>query len=304
VQTIEGAAFSAHENPLVRALRGETVSGVTASLPDGDGKRRWVSVSAAPTRGRDGHLGGAVAALSDLGRIQELQAQREDLLRAVSHDLRNPLQIVLLQAERLQRLLRDPARETERTASERIARAAKQMGVMIRDLVEAARMESGGLPLSRQAVELHPLAQRLLAQAAGVLDVGRVAVAVAPEVPCVDADPARVERVLLNLVANALKYSPEGSGVRIDAVLRGPEVQVAVQNSGPGIDPEDLPRLFERFYRGRRSQRHDGLGLGLYIVQVMVQAHGGRVWVDSRPGEGATFTFTLPVWKGSSARSR
>src|SRR6266536_2382444 len=176
IQTTDGKPFSIEENPVVRALRGESVPGVPASLEAADGRRLWVSISAAPTRAEDGRLDGAVAAFADIGTIQALQSQRDDLLRAVSHDLRNPLQIVLLQAERLQRLLAGSAHEKERLSAERIAHASKQMGVMLRDLVEAARMENGRLALSVQPVELGPFLERLLAQSAGALDVARVQV--------------------------------------------------------------------------------------------------------------------------------
>ncbi len=256
IQTTDGKPFSIEENPVVRALRG---------------------------------------AFADIGTIQALQSQRDDLLRAVSHDLRNPLQIVLLQAERLQRLLAGSAHEKERLSAERIAHASKQMGVMIRDLVEAARMENGRLALSVQPVELGPFLERLLAQSAGALDVARVQVELPPGVPAASGDPARLERIFLNLVANALKYSPETTEVRVTAGVHDGKLLVSVADRGIGIAPEDLPHVFERFYRGRRTQKSDGLGLGLHIVQLLVEAHGGRVWAESAPGEGSTFSFTLPA---------
>ncbi len=295
VQTTEGKPFSVEENPVVKALEGETVPGVPASIETLDGKRLWVSISAAPMRAQDGRLDGAVASITDIGAIQELQSQRDDLLRAVSHDLRNPLQIVLLQAERLQRLLDGTPLEKEKVSAQRIVHASKQMGIMIRDLVEAARMESGNLVLSLKPVEVGAFLQRLMAQSAGALETGRVRLEVAPGLPRANADPARLERILVNLIGNALKYSPGGTEVRVTAAAGEGKLLVSVADHGPGIEPEDLPRLFARFYRGQSAQRADGLGLGLYIVQMLVQAHHGRVWVESRPGEGATFTFTLPA---------
>jgi PAS domain S-box-containing protein len=294
-RTADGKPLLLDENPIVRALRGESVPAVPVSVDRGGGHRLWLSVSAAPMRGDDGRIRGAIACLADVGAMHEVQAQREDLLRAVSHDLRNPLQIVLLQAERLQRLLAGAAHAKERHAAERIAQASRQMGVMIRDLVEAARMESGRLVLQRQPVELRPLVERLLAQSAGALDVARVRVDVPSDLPPADADPARLERVLVNLVGNALKYSPEGGEVRVGAEVRDGAVVVSVADRGLGIAPEDLPRVFERFFRGQRTQKADGLGLGLYIVQLLVEAHGGKAWAESTVGEGSTFRFTLPM---------
>ncbi|OFX24121.1 MAG: hypothetical protein A2V77_12085 [Anaeromyxobacter sp. RBG_16_69_14] len=297
VQTTEGKPFPVEESPVVKALGGVPVPGVPASIEALDGKRLWVSISAAPIRAPDGRLDGAVAAITDIGAIQTLQSQREDLLRAVSHDLRNPLQIVLLQAERLQRLLAGTPLEKERLSADRIAHASKQMGVMIRDLVEAARVESESLALALQRVELSQFLQRMLTQSAGALEVGRVELDLPPDLPCANADPARLERIFVNLIGNALKYSPEETQVRVSASAAAGDgkILVSVADRGLGIDPEDLPRIFERFYRGKRTRKADGLGLGLYIVQMLVEAHGGGVWAESRPGEGATFSFTLPA---------
>jgi signal transduction histidine kinase len=293
--TTEGKPLAHEHNPVIRALRGEVVAGLPLSIAPAHRKRTWVTLSAAPTRGPDGRLTGAVLAAADVSVMQALQSQREDLLRAVSHDLRNPLQIVLLQAERIQRLLGGTDRDRERLGAERIARAAKAMGVMIRDLVEAARMEGGKLALQRQPVELKPFLVRVLHEAAGALDVGRVALEIPEGLPRASADPARLERIVTNLVANALKYSPSDARVTVTAEARDGAVAISVKDRGPGIPPEDLPRIFERFYRGKSTQKADGLGLGLYIVEMLVDAHGGRVQADSRPGEGATFTFTLPA---------
>jgi signal transduction histidine kinase len=122
-----------------------------------------------------------------------------------------------------------------------------------------------------------------------------VRLALAADLPRVAADPARLERVVTNLVGNALKYSPSDGEVVVSAERQGEHVAVRVADRGPGIASDDLPRVFERFFRGKAVQKADGLGLGLYIVQLLVDAHGGTVRAESRAGEGATFTFTLPV---------
>lgn len=302
-QTPEGKPVGLEASPVLRALRGEHASG-TFSIKRQDGCRVWISLSAAPLCGLDGAIQGVVAAAADLSQIQALEAQREDLLRAVSHDLRNPLQIMVLQAERLARLLGGPAYERERASAERIVRASQQMGVMIRDLVEAARFESGHIVLAREPVALAPFLARLLQQAAGALDTARVAVEVEPGLPAADADPARLERVVTNLVGNALKYSPQDTPVRVTASVCDDALVVSVADRGPGIDPGDLPRLFDRFYRGRGTHGSDGLGLGLYIVRMIVDAHGGRVWAESTIGEGATFSFTLPLASEGGAEAQ
>jgi signal transduction histidine kinase len=226
-------------------------------------------------------------------RLRATTEQREDLLRAVSHDLRNPLQIVTLQG---QRLLRDGDPERTRRPAGAILTAARRMDRMLRDLADSARADGGRLELSVSPVDLRPFVGDLLELSAGVLDATRVENAVPGDLPPVMADPDRLDRILANLVGNALKYSPDRVVVRAES--NGSTVNVTVSDRGAGIDDADLPRIFERYYRGQRHEG-EGLGLGLYIVRKLVEAHGGTIWAESRPGEGSTFTFTLPAVNGS-----
>jgi signal transduction histidine kinase len=222
-------------------------------------------------------------------QLRESKEQREDLLRAVSHDLRNPLQVVLLQC---QRLLRAPDGDPSRRPANSILAATRRMDRMLRDLADAARSESGNLELARSAVELKPFVDGFLELADGVLERPRVENTIAASVPSVLADPDRLDRIFVNLVGNALKYSQDR--VVVSADPDGDLVRISVADRGPGIAPEDLPRIFDRYYRGSRHEG-EGLGLGLFIVRKLVEAHGGQIWAESRPGEGSTFTFTLPV---------
>jgi signal transduction histidine kinase len=224
-------------------------------------------------------------------QLRHTTEQREDLLRAVSHDLRNPLQIVVLQAQRLQR----QADDRSRRPAAAILAASKRMDRMLRDLADAARSEVGGIELAARPVQLRPFLAELLEVADGALEAERVQNAVPEEAPPVLADPDRLDRILANLVGNALKYSQDR--VVVNARPDGAEVLVRVVDRGPGIAADDLPRIFDRYYRGQRHEG-EGLGLGLYIVRKLVEAHGGRIWAESRPGEGSTFTFTLPIAKG------
>ena len=214
--------------------------------------------------------------------------QREDLLRAVSHDLRNPLQIVVLQAQRLQRYADD---RSARPAAA-ILSASRRMDRMLRDLSDAARSEGRGIELAARPLPLRPFLAELLELSDGAFESHRVDNAVPTDLPPVLADPDRLDRILANLVGNALKYSPER--VTVKAVPEGSQVAVTVADRGPGIAEADLPRIFDRYYRGQRHEG-EGLGLGLFIVRKLVEAHGGRIWAESRPGEGARFTFTLPI---------
>ncbi|HET8541565.1 MAG TPA: MASE3 domain-containing protein [Anaeromyxobacter sp.] len=220
-------------------------------------------------------------------QLRHTTEQREDLLRAVSHDLRNPLQIVVLQTQRLQR----QADERSRRPATAILAASRRMDRMLRDLADAARSDAGGIELAARAVPLQPFVAELLEVSDGAMDAQRVENAVPEDVPPVLADPDRLDRILANLVGNALKYSQ--ARVEVNARLEDGEVHVTVADRGAGISAADLPRIFDRYYRGQRHEG-EGLGLGLYIVRKLVEAHGGRIWAESRPGEGSTFTFTLP----------
>jgi signal transduction histidine kinase len=222
-------------------------------------------------------------------RLRESTEQREDLLRAVSHDIRNPLQIVVLQA---QRLLRGPGEERIRRAAAGVLTAARRIDRMLRDLADSAKAEGGRIDLAWAQVPLRRFVEQLLDTSDGVFDVERVVNEVPADLPPVFADPDRLDRILANLVGNALKYSQHQVHVR--AVAVGDEVRISVADRGPGIDGGDLPRIFERYYRGQRHEG-EGLGLGLYIVRKLVEAHGGTISAESRIGEGSVFTFTLPA---------
>jgi nitrogen-specific signal transduction histidine kinase len=292
-RTTDGRPIPLEDHPLARALRGETVRGCVMAIHPPGRKATWVSVSAAPIRAEE-VLVGAVAAVADVSALQDLQSQLEDLLRSVSHDLRNPLQIVLLQGERLLRLANADGNEKVRHSATAVIAASRQMGSLIRDLVDAARMESGRQRLACQPLDLRTWLPGLLSLSAGAIDPARVHLSLPQDLPLAWADPARLDRVVLNLLGNALRHSPAGAEVRVSAEAQGDEVAVSVQDHGDGIAPEDLPHLFERFYRGKASVG-DGLGLGLYIVRLLVEAHGGRIRAVSEPGQGSRFTFTLPL---------
>jgi len=291
----EGKQATLEEMPVSPALRGETVRGVVMSARGPNGTSVWISASAAPVRTPDGKLLGAVAVYTDISALHELQEQREDLLRAVSHDLRVPLTVVQGQAQLLERIVEKAGVDAmARRSVEAIVSGAQRMSAMIEDLVDSARLESGQLRLERQPVELGPFLADLLRRLKGIMEIGRVRAEIPEALPPASADPNRLERILTNLLGNALKYSPAGTEVLVTATATDGEVTVSVTDRGVGIAPEDLPHIFERFYRAKGTMKTEGLGLGLYITRMLVEAHGGRIRVESEFGKGSTFTFTLP----------
>ena len=233
----------------------------------------------------------AITALA-LSRIRSEVRQQEDLLRIVSHDLRSPLGALSGQA----RILRTRAPDDWVAArADAILRASRRMDAMIQDLVDGARHQAGKLRLERKAVDVGAFLSELLARQDGALEVERVDLSVPPSPTRVWADPDRLDRILVNLLSNALKHSPPEGRVGLEVEPVGAWVVLAVVDRGPGVAPEDRPHLFERYYRGRGEARREGIGLGLHSTRLLVEAHGGRIRIDATPGGGATFRVSLPA---------
>ncbi|HEX9016890.1 MAG TPA: ATP-binding protein [Chloroflexota bacterium] len=295
LETADGRVFPPEETPPARALRGETVTNVTMVLHRPDGAA-WASVSAAPIRGVDGALLGAVATFTDVTARHNLEEQRDDLIRALSHDLRSPLTAIQGRAQLLTRALRAGRIDEKATENlEAILVAVNRMGAMIRDLGDTTALEAGRLPVEKQPIQLSSFVVDMLSRSAGVLDTSRVVTRIPDALSPVPADPNHLERILTNLIGNGLKYSSAPSTVTVSAEQSRREVSVSVADEGPGIGESDLPRLFDRYYRGGNHGGTMGLGLGLYIVKGLVEAHGGRIQVESQPGSGSNFTFSLPL---------
>ena len=288
----DGKPIAAAARPIRRARAGEGVRGHHARLAPPHGAPVWLLVSAAPVREADGTSGGAVLVLTDETAMHELEEARDDLVRMVSHDLRTPLNVVYTQAHMLERHAEPPDKVAERARS--IVRSCERMNGMIQDLVEATLLEAGQLPLARAPIDLVTFLPELLERLRGALPVERVRLEVALGACQAELDAARVERIVVNLVSNALKYSSQEVVVRLDLGPHG-TVVLAVADHGVGISPEDRPRIFDRFFRARGTRRPEGLGLGLYIARLLAEAHGGRVEVESELGQGSTFRLILPA---------
>jgi signal transduction histidine kinase len=290
----EGQPLPLERSPVGRALAGETVRGVHLWTEDAEtGRRGWIAASAAPIRGPAGRIDGAVLTFSDETGIYRLQEERDDLLRAITHDLRTPLNAIYMQAHAVERGVGGPERATERGRS--MLKSCERMSQMLQDLSDSARLEAGRLQLLPQPVDLAELARELLDRLRGGLDVDRVRLAVDPGAPRALADPSQLERIFVNLLSNALKYSPPETDVEVRVAAADAGVALSVADHGVGITPEDQTHLFERWFRARGTRRPEGLGLGLYITRLLVEAQGGRILVASSPGQGSRFQVLLPA---------
>ena len=228
---------------------------------------------------------------------QRASRAREEVLAVVSHDLRNPLNAIVLGAAILDDFSAGEAwSERDRQQLRAIRNASQQMAGLIHDLVEVVALESGSAALCTASVAPGDLVEgavemfREMAVQRGLT----LGTSVLPGLPTLWADHSRVLRVLSNLLGNALKFTPAGGLITVSAAPIEGAVRFTVADTGSGIAPEHLPRLFDRYWQVRRGEQ-EGLGLGLAIARGIVEAHGGRIWAESVQGEGATFFFTLPA---------
>ena len=255
-------------------------------------QRQFLQLIAIPDR----HAGGSLLLVQDLTRVRRLEAVRRDFISNVSHELRTPLASLKALTETLQQgALEDPP--AARRFLGRIETEVDALTQMAQELLELTRIESGQVPLELTAASPQELlasaAERMRAQAE------RAGLALRTECPAglraVRADPPRLAQVLVNLIHNAVKFTRPGGEVVLSAQAEGEFVRFAVRDTGVGIPPDDLPRIFERFYKADRARSSGGTGLGLSICRHLVEAHGGRIWAESEEGVGSTFYFTLPL---------
>ena len=225
---------------------------------------------------------------------------REQMLSVVVHDLKNPLNVIVIGANMLMQRFSDTA---ARRPVERIIRSVQRADQIIRDLVEIDAIEMGRLTLERRAVEPADLllaamdSQQALAAEASVI----ISTDISPDLPRIEADEERLHRVLENLIGNAIKFTGAGGRVTVGAARRDNDILVSVKDSGSGIAPEDMPHIFNRFWTASRLERQ-GTGLGLTICKGIVEAHGGRIWAESTPGNGTTLFFTIPAVNIAAAK--
>jgi signal transduction histidine kinase len=226
--------------------------------------------------------------------LQRSEALRRQLILDIAHELRNPLMVQQSHLELLLDNVVPPTPEQLQTIYEQNL----LLGRLVRDLQLLALADAGELQIVRVPTQFREILQRVIAHIHPTLEEKQIALEaqIADDLPTVAVDPQRIEQVLLNLLDNACRYTPPGGKIVLSAYREDGAVHVSVRDGGPGIAPEDLPHIFERFYRGDKSRARSsgGTGLGLSIAKALIEAHGGRIWAENAPQGGACFHFTVP----------
>lgn len=260
-----------------------------------DGGERWVGVSWSVARDGPSRRPTAVMVLRDITAAKEVDQMKSAIIGLVSHELRTPLTSIRMLSELL---LEHPFDSAEgRGVLSDIAVESQRLGQLVDSILEVARIEGGQVPLHLEPVPLQPLVAAAVALLSAQSAIHTFQVEVPEDFPRVRADPERLRQILDNLLGNAVKYSPTGGSVTIRAVAAADEAYVSATDEGLGIAPEELTHLFEPFRRigSPDVARVPGTGLGLHIARSLLERQGGRIWAESTPGEGSTFTFALPL---------
>jgi two-component system phosphate regulon sensor histidine kinase PhoR len=295
-------AFSNHEleSLAVRSLSSRTPQRGELDIRIAGGGSRHLVVTAAVLGSSPEKPDGVLLVLHDVTRLRELEAVRREFVANVSHEFRTPLSVISGYLETLEEDGEVDA-ETTLRAYAAMRRHTDRLKLLIEDLLTVSHMEEKGVLLETRSTPVGPLLKEMVEQADQEIAArgAEVTLTLRQDLPPVVLDPYRIQQAFSNLLANALRHGSSGGGghLEITAELAGDEVAVGFRDDGPGIPLADQPHLFERFYRvgGHRARDSGGTGLGLSIVKNIVQAHGGRVTLESSPGHGALFTVWLPV---------
>jgi two-component system OmpR family sensor kinase/two-component system sensor histidine kinase BaeS len=225
--------------------------------------------------------------------LEEGERSKRQMIADVAHELRTPITVLRAAVEGFEDGILDPTPENLSALKDKVHLTAR----LIEDLQQLALADMGRLSLHQEPFPLERVIADIAAMIGPQLEDGgiRLTLDLPPGLPPAVGDRQRIQQVLLNLMANALRHTPAGGEILVTARADGSEIEVSVCDTGPGISPEDAAHLFERFYRGREARAAGtGTGLGLSVAKAIVDAHGGRIWAENRPTGGACFHFTLP----------
>jgi two-component system phosphate regulon sensor histidine kinase PhoR len=255
---------------------------------------RYLEVTSTPIT--DGGEWASLVVFHDVTDVRRAERIRRDFVANVSHELRTPLAALKSVMETLQAgAIDDP--QTARDFLSQGDAELDRLVQMVEELLQLSRIESGEVPLSRRELAPGEFLATAVDRMKDKADRHELALSlhVPPDLPDVSADRDLLERAVVNLIENAVKFTPRGGSIEVSARASNGSLTIEVRDTGEGIDPNDLPRVFERFYKADRARRAGGTGLGLAIVKHTIEAHGGSVAVRSEPGRGSTFSFSIPA---------
>ncbi len=263
-----------------------------------EGTRRHYQFSITPVRGKKGVLIGVVLLLRDVTRLAELDRLKSEFVMTASHELRTPLTSIGMSIDLLLESAIKKLNEKEQQLLSAAHEEVQRLKAFVSNLLDLSKIEAGKMEMELSSISIRVLFEK----AATVFNAQKEEKAVnlsfdAPEgLPNVKADDNKITWVLTNLISNALRYTPSGGHIKLSAESFGPYVQISVNDDGAGIPYEYQSKIFDKFVQVKSDKAVGGSGLGLAICKEIVRAHGGTIWVDSVPGSGSTFTFTLPIW--------
>lgn len=254
-----------------------------------------VGITYAALLSDEGNLLNIIATVRDITRFREAEEVKSTFISVISHELKTPVALIKGYVGTLRREDANWDREIVKDSLAVIEEEADRLTGLIENLLDASRLQAGGLTINSSDVSLNILADRVAKRLQTQSSVHNIVVDFAENFPSVMGDETRLEQVLTNLVSNGIKYSPQGGEIRISGQVRPTQVIICVSDQGPGVAPDDIPHIFDRFYRASIAKRTTkGAGLGLYLARAVIEAHGGRIWVDPQPGTGARICFSIP----------
>ena len=294
-----GRPVSPEGRPAVRASRGEVIRNQQLLLERGDGERVPILVQAGPLRDAGGAVTRAVVVAQDITRLRQAEQLKDDFLSLISHEFRTPLTAIHGGAHLLANQGEALDEATRREILDDVVVESERLDRMLANLLSLAAIMAGRLEPATEPVLLEPLTRRVAGEVAARAPRHVFVVDLPPGLPPAEGDPALLAQVLRNLYENAVKYAPDGGEVRTTAARAGEAVTIEVTDQGAGIAAEQVTRVFERFHRAGADPTVRGMGLGLYLSRLLVEAQGGKIAARSRgPGQGATFSVTLPLARG------
>ena len=280
-----------------RFLTGKEIRDEELEMCRADGSKVWISLSVRPIRDEEGRVVASRSVVVDITEHKRLDQLKDEFIGLVSHELRSPLTVITgavntvltegarLSQEETHQLLKDAAWEAE------------SLSHLLGNLLELSRVQANRLLLFAEPISIEKVIQGTVEKVRHQPSVHQFVVDLPKGLPLVNADPLRLERILYNLLDNAVKYSPQGGEIRVSVKPEEEHLAIGISDQGSGISPADQAKVFEPFQRLEESRPDEvgGAGLGLLVCSRLVEAHGGRIWLESEPGCGSTFCFTLPL---------